>query len=213
MMTGLRDEAGESVPRILISGCIGPRGDGYNPGRRMTPQDAEAYHGEQIGIFGRTGVDLVSAITLNYADEAIGIGRAAAAHNIPLVISFTVETDGKLPSGTTLKEAITAVDNALEHPPLYYMVNCAHPTHFVNELIGGKNETWIRRIKGIRANASRKSHAELDEATALDSGDPAQLGREYGTLKEIFPHLNVFGGCCGTDDAHVLQIAREVRRI
>jgi S-methylmethionine-dependent homocysteine/selenocysteine methylase len=211
MMTDLREEASERVERILISGCVGPRGDGYHPGLQMTPREVEAYHSEQVGIFSTTPVDLISAITLNYVEEAIGISRAIAAVNIPYVISFTVETDGKLPTGTALGAAITTVDKAVETPPLYYMINCAHPTHFVNELIGGKNEPWIRRIKGIRANASRKSHAELDEATELDPGEPVQLGREYGTLKEIFPHLNVFGGCCGTDEAHVIQIAKEVR--
>ncbi|HZH95515.1 MAG TPA: homocysteine S-methyltransferase family protein, partial [Flavisolibacter sp.] len=155
----------------------------------------------------------VSAITMNCVEEAIGIARAAGAVNLPVVISFTVETDGKLPDGMSLKEAIEQVDKSVPQPPLYFMINCAHPTHFSSELGVSKNEQWTKRIKGIRANASCRSHAELDEATELDRGNPQELGSAHKKLKEAFNHLNIFGGCCGTDEEHVLEIAIQVRTV
>jgi S-methylmethionine-dependent homocysteine/selenocysteine methylase len=148
---------------------------------------------------------------MNYVEEAIGIARAAGAVGLPVVISFTVETNGKLPTGMSLKEAIEQVDKSVSQPPLYFMINCAHPTHFSLELEAGRNEEWTKRIKGLRANSSCKSHAELDEAAELDRGNPQQLGIEHKKLKEIFYQLNVFGGCCGTDEEHVLAIANQVK--
>jgi S-methylmethionine-dependent homocysteine/selenocysteine methylase len=210
MLVSIKEEFQKSIPTALISGCIGPRGDGYNPANRMSTEEAEAYHAAQIGVFAKTQVDMVSAITMNYAEEAIGIARAAQVVGLPVVISFTVETDGKLPTGMPLKEAIELVDESVSEPPLYYMVNCAHPTHFMEDLIAAKDESWTKRIHGFRSNASCKSHAELDEATELDRGNPQKLGYEHQKLKQALPHLNVFGGCCGTDVEHVQEIAKLV---
>lgn len=177
----------------------------------MTAEEAQKYHSAQIEIFSRTPVDMISAITMNYAEEAIGLARAAGAVNLPVVISFTVETDGKLPTGMSLKEAIEHIDKNVPQPPLYFMINCAHPTHFSNELQVGKNEEWTKRIKGMRPNASCKSHAELDEAIELDRGNQHGLGSEHKKLKEAFNQLNIFGGCCGTDEEHVIAIASQVK--
>jgi len=188
---------------MVISGCVGPRGDGYDPSHRMTTEEAEAYHAGQIATFRDSAADMVSAITMNYVEEAIGIARAARAAEMPVVISFTTETDGKLPTGETLQEAIAAVDTATGNAPAYYMINCAHPTHFEAAL----EEPWVRRIAGIRANASRRSHAELDSSPDLDAGDPVELGRQYRTLQHRFGCFNVLGGCCGTDFRHIEQIA------
>lgn len=157
-----------SADLIAISGCVGPRGDGYNPVFQMSAEEAEAYHSAQIRIFADTSADLVTAITMTYAEEAIGITKAARAAIMPVVISFTTETDGNLPSGQSLKEAIVSVDAATDAAPLYYMVHCAHPEHFQDALDGA----WTERVRGVRANASRMSHAELDEAEALDDGNP-----------------------------------------
>jgi homocysteine S-methyltransferase len=187
-----------------ISGNIGPRGDGYVPGKMMSAQEAEDYHAEQIAVFSDTAADLVSAFTLNYADEAIGVARAARAACMPVVISFTVETDGRLPTGQSLKDAIVEVDSETGAAPAYYMLNCAHPSHFADTLATGG--IWMRRLRGLRANASRRSHAELEAMTDLDIGDPAELGREYAQLRRKFRHINVLGGCCGTDHRHVEQI-------
>jgi S-methylmethionine-dependent homocysteine/selenocysteine methylase len=192
------------VPAVL-NGVVGPRGDGYVVGEAMTAADAESYHAEQIGTFAGTAAEMVSAITMTYVDEAVGITRAAQAAGLPAVISFTVETDGRLPSGQPLREAIEQVDAETGSGPAYFMVNCAHPTHFADVLEGGP---WLERIGGLRANASTMSHAELDEATELDEGDPAQLAADYRSLCERLPRANVLGGCCGTDDRHVAAIAR-----
>lgn len=188
---------------MVISGCIGPRGDGYDPNRRMSAEEAETYHAAQIASFRDSAADMVTAITMNYIEEAIGIARAAKAAGMPSVISFTTETDGRLPTGDTLQEAIEAVDAATGAMPAYYMINCTHPTHFENVL----EEPWVRRIGGIRANASTRSHAELDNASDLDAGDPVALGRQYRALRHRFGCFNVLGGCCGTDYRHVEQIA------
>ena len=193
-----------STTPIVVNGVVGPRGDGYRVDAKMTAEEAYAYHSPQIETFSDAHAEMVSAITMNYVDEAIGIARAAQANDIPSVISFTVETDGKLASGDTLETAIVAVDRATDAAPAYYMVNCAHPTHFGNMLSTGAG--WTDRVRGIRANASRKSHAELDAATELDAGDPQELGRQYRELRRRLPHLSVLGGCCGTDHRHIVAI-------
>jgi len=211
LLVNLKNEYAAGLDAIVISGCIGPRGDGYKAESKMTVDAAQEYHSEQIKVFSRTPVDLISAITMNYVEEAIGIAMAASVYYLKSVISFTVETNGKLPTGMSLKEAITQLDENVNEPPLYYMINCAHPTHFQNEILDGKNEQWTKRIRGIRANASCKSHAELDEATELDRGNPQELGYAHKKLKDTFAQLNVFGGCCGTDEEHVLEILKQVK--
>lgn len=194
---------------IVISGCIGPRGDGYDPGTLMSPAEAEAYHAWQIGVFDDAGVDLVAAFTLTNIAEAIGVARAAKSSSIPSVISFTLETDGRLPTGHSLAEAIETVDAETGGSPTYYMINCAHPTHFEATLMG--DAAWTSRLRGLRANASRRSHAELDNATELDAGDPAELGAQYAEILHRFPQINVVGGCCGTDHRHVECISAALK--
>ncbi|MFL6179005.1 MAG: homocysteine S-methyltransferase family protein [Actinomycetes bacterium] len=190
----------------LISGCIGPRGDGYVPGKTMSSQEAADYHGQQIGDFADAGVDLVTSFTYSYVEEGIGVAAAAAERGVPAVIGFTVETDGRLPSGTPLGEAIQRVDEATGSSVAWYMVNCAHPEHIASGL-PGSDESWLDRVGALRANASRLSHAELDEAEELDAGDPAELATGYSGLRSRFPGLRVVGGCCGTDIRHVTAIA------
>lgn len=203
-LVAIRDAAAEAVAPIVISGCVGPEGDGYNPEHQLTPDEAEAYHAVQIATFADTEADMVTAITMTYADEAIGIVRAARANGMPVAISFTVETDGRLPSGQPLAEAIAQVDAESDGPD-YYMLNCAHPTHFEHVLEPGA--AWLDRIRGLRANASIKSHAELDEATELDEGDPRELAAAHERLRSRLPNVTVVGGCCGTDARHVDAIA------
>jgi homocysteine S-methyltransferase len=207
---GLLKELRRDEPPILVSGCVGPRGDGYVVGEAMDAAEAERYHDAQIAVFADEGVDLVSALTLTYAEEAIGIARAAERHGAPVVISFTVETDGRLPSGRALGEAIDQVDRETSGAAAYFMVNCAHPTHFAGVLEPGT--PWLERIAGLRANASTKSHEELDASDELDSGDPDDLGERYRSLQEVLPRLTVVGGCCGTDERHVAAVARAVTR-
>jgi S-methylmethionine-dependent homocysteine/selenocysteine methylase len=183
---------------------MGPRGDGYDPGKLMSAREAADYHGWQIGIFREEGVDFVSAFTLTNVNEALGIARAARLTGVPCVISFTLETDGRLPTGERLGEAIETVDRETGDGPIYYMINCAHPTHFADALDGGSD--WIKRLRGIRANSSSKSHAELDNSPELDIGNPNELGAQYAELLRRFPHINVLGGCCGTDHRHIACI-------
>ena len=201
-----RDEYENEDTKIVISGCIGPRGDGYVPGELMSINEAEDYHSMQIETLSNTSADMLTVLTLNYVDEAIGIARAAKSHNMPAVISFTVETDGKLPTGQSLKEAIEQVETESDRSPVYYKINCAHPTHFENIVSAG--EPWLQKIRSIRANASSCSHAELDEAEELDEGNPEELGNQYRQLREYLPNLNVLGGCCGTDHRHIEAICK-----
>ena len=189
---------------IVIDGVVGPRGDAYNPEELMSADEAERYHARQIGTFSGTAADMVSAITLAYSAEGVGIARAAAAAGMPVAISFTVETDGRLPSGERLADSIERVDAETGSAPAYYMINCAHPTHFAQVL--GEGGAWVDRIAGLRANASSKSHAELDEAEELDEGNPEELGAQHRELKSSLGHVMVLGGCCGTDQRHVAAV-------
>jgi homocysteine S-methyltransferase len=200
----LRNDHDGLVEPLIINGVIGPRGDGYKVETRMSIAEAEAYHALQIKVFSESDADMVTAVTINYADEALGILHAARRHGMPLVVSFTVETDGRLPSGESLREAIERVDRASGNYPLYYMINCAHPEHFEDVLSAGP---WLRRIGGLRANSSTKSHAELDAATELDIGDPRNLAHRYSVLRGKLPNLVVLGGCCGTDHRHLAAIS------
>jgi homocysteine S-methyltransferase len=200
LMEDVRAEFANATTPIVISGNLGPRGDGYVLARTMSSDEAEAYHREQIATFADTAADMVAAFTMNYVEEAIGIVRAARACEMPVAISFTVETDGRLPSGQPLREAIEQCDSDTQQYPAYYMINCAHPTHFAQVLQRG---AWLDRVRGLRANASCKSHAELDDSTELDAGNPAELGEQYRALRTTLSHLNVIGGCCGTDHRHV----------
>ena len=205
MLMGFRDEYQTDASPIVVSGCIGPRGDGYDPGQIMSVDEAQAYHAHQAHIFHSAGVDMISAITMTNISEAIGLAQAAKALHVPIAISFTVETDGRLPTGDRLADAVAAVDEATQDYPAYYMINCAHPTHFAGSLEEGA--VWTTRIRGVRANASTCSHAELDAMTELDIGDPADLAARHKALIERFPHITVLGGCCGTDLRHVTAIA------
>ena len=203
LMQEIRDDHPD-LPHVVISGCIGPRGDGYRVDDAMSAEQAQAYHARQIAVFADTAADMVAAFTMTYAEEAVGITRAARLAGMPVAISFTLETDGHLPSGQPLGEAIAQVNAVTDGGPDYYMINCAHPTHFEDVLAatGG----WVERIRGLRANASTRSHAELDEATELDDGDPHDLGARYRALRRLLPNLSVLGGCCGTDHRHVAAI-------
>jgi len=190
---------------MVISGCVGPRGDGYDPGKVMSVDEAQRFHGQQIDVFATTDADMVTAITMTNVNEAAGLTLAAKAAQMPVAISFTLETDGRLPTGQTLKDAIAAVDRLSDAAPEYFMINCAHPTHF-SGIADGK-DAGTQRIRGLRANASKRSHAELDNATDLDAGDPKELAALYRDMCKRLPSLTVLGGCCGTDHRHIEQIA------
>ena len=203
LIVEIRDRADNTLP-IVLNAPIGPRGDAYRPERVIEASDARSYYREQLGWLKSTAIDMVTGLTFNQASEAEGLVAAAHEQDLPVVISFTVETDGRLPTGQPLWEAIEQVDTGQGGPPAYFMINCAHPEHFDRILHAGD---WRRRLRGIRANASRCSHAELDEAPELDPGDPLELASQYRGLKDRLPWLNVFGACCGADLRHVRAIA------
>ncbi len=204
----LRDEYSTNSKPIVLNGVIGPRGDAYAPEARVAAVEAEEYHAKQIAWLAETEVDMVTATTFTQSDEAIGVVQAARSADLPIVISFTVENDGRLPTGQPLDEAINAVDDATNAAAAYFMVNCAHPDHFFDVL---DDSDWARRIRGLRCNASRLTHAELDECEVLDDGDPEELANQYKSIAASMPWLNVFGGCCGSDLRHVTEIAKAVR--
>lgn len=208
-LVALRDRYPATDTPIVISGNLGPRGDGYRAETRMKLEEAADYHFAQVATFAASRADMAAAFTMNYVEEAAGIALAARAVGMPLAISFTVETDGRLPSGDALAAAIERVDRVSRAYPLYYMINCAHPTHFAHVLqsLGALRE----RVRGVRANASTLSHAELDACTELDAGDPHDLAQHYRALCRSLPALAVVGGCCGTDDRHVAAIAAALR--
>ncbi|MEH6587441.1 MAG: homocysteine S-methyltransferase family protein [Halioglobus sp.] len=200
-LSSLRAKCGGAAAAHLVSGCVGPKGDGYVVDHAMSAQQARDYHLSQVTSFAAAGADMTSALTLNYPEEAIGIVMACADVELPVVISFTTETNGCLPDGTSLKDAIACVDAATDSAPVYYMINCAHPDHFSQALMAG--EPWLQRLGGLRVNASRLSHEELDNVEALEDGDPAELGQLVLALQQRMPHIRVLGGCCGTDHRHV----------
>lgn len=210
ILAELRKNHEDENSPIVISGCIGPRGDGYRPDFKMNAIEAQDYHLDQVTSLSKTDADLLSAFTLNYTEEAIGITRAAQIRDTPVVISFTLETDGRLPSGQPLGAAIEEVDEATNNGPAYYMINCVHPSHFKNALL--EDAQWKKRILGVRANASCMSHAELDEAEEVDSGNPKQLSHECIDLTSLLPNLNIFGGCCGTDIRHLREICARLQQ-
>lgn len=189
---------------FLVGGAVGPRGDGYVIDSTMDADTAADYHSFQITAMASAGVDVVDALTMGYVDEAIGVARSAEAAGLPVVISFTVETDGRLPSRMSLAEAIDQTDAATNGYVTHFMVNCAHPTHFAHVL--ERTAPWAARIGGLRANASELSHAELDQMVELDTGDPEDLAARYVDLRASLPNLHVLGGCCGTDHRHVAAI-------
>jgi S-methylmethionine-dependent homocysteine/selenocysteine methylase len=196
------------VDGAFVNGVVGPRGDGYVVGQVMPPEQAADYHTEQIAALAEAGVDQVAALTITHVEEAIGFVWAAEAIGIASVVSFTVETDGRLPSGQSLRSAVASVDGETRGAASGFMINCAHPTHFIDALVDGD---WLHRVIGIRANSSTMSHAELDAAEDLDEGDPLDLARQYQVLLERLPALTVLGGCCGTDIRHVRAISEACR--
>ena len=203
LMASVREANGD-LPTIL-SANIGPRADAYAPAEQMSRGEAEQYHAEQIGVFAETEIDLISGYTIAYPEEAIGIVLAAKRFQMPVIIAFTVETDGCLPTGLSLCEAIEAVDKATACYASYFMINCAHPDHFTDVL---SDRPWMARLKGVVANASRCSHAELDECEVLDAGNPEELGKQLAEVHNKYPNINILGGCCGTDMRHMASIAK-----
>lgn len=206
----LADEYESGDNPMPIGGVIGPRGDAYEIGKTPDAAEAEEYHSEQIQTLTDAGVDMITAATLSFVDEAIGIARAAKSAQIPIVLSFFTNSDGNLESGPTVREAIEAVDAATDSAPAYYMINCSHPLEFEPAL---EEAEWTRRLGGFMPNAVASEKLSLCTLGHLEDGDPEELGHQMGSLARRFPHMTVWGGCCGTDSRHLGQICKRVREI
>ena len=192
---------------MIVGGVIGPRGDAYNVGRTPNAAEAEDYHSEQILTLKKAGADQITALTFSSVEEAIGLARAAKAAGMPVVISFFVKHGGRLSGGETVEEAITKVDAATGNAPAYYMINCTHPMEFEAALTSGD---WTRRLGGFMPNAVAMDTLSLCKLGHLEDGDPEELAGQMADLARRFPHIPVWGGCCGTDGRHIGQIARQV---
>ncbi|PMG07031.1 homocysteine methyltransferase [Vibrio breoganii] len=206
LMAQVRDRCGD-LP-TLLSAQIGPREDGYQANNQMSANESLGYHSTQIDTYKLTKADFITASTLSYPEEAAGIVLAAKSANIPVVVSFTVELDGNLPNGESLEDAIAKVDGLTKRYASYFMINCAHPSHFSHSFT---QQPWEQRIKGIVVNASKCSHAELDRCETLDSGDPFTLGKEVAEICRQNTQISVVGGCCGTNLDHLEQIMKNLR--
>jgi S-methylmethionine-dependent homocysteine/selenocysteine methylase len=203
----LADEYADDIPQILIAGYVGPRGDAYQTNRTITAAEAEDYHAVQLATLKAADVDLAWALTFNNIPEAIGVARAAARIGVPLAISFTLDTTSRLSSGPSLARAVETVETETDGAPAFYSLNCSHPVEFEPALTPGG---WTERVRGFRPNASRMDKIALCKLGHLEEGDPVELGRLMGTLARRYPHMDVWGGCCGTGDVHLDQIARNV---
>jgi homocysteine S-methyltransferase len=197
------------LPDILIAGVIGPRGDAYKLNRTITAQEAEEYHSVQLGTLREANVDLVSAMTFNNIPEAVGLSRAAKRVGLPIILNFTLDSSSRLRSGPTVREAIEAVDaEAGDAHPECYGLNCSHPIEMAPALEPGG---WFKRVRSLRPNAALMEKQALCKIGHLVDGDPPELGAQMGALAHRYPHLDIWGGCCGTWDTHLNHIAKNVR--
>lgn len=201
-------EYSSQIPEILIQGLIGPRGDAYERNESITENEAEDYHAVQLETLKKADVDSALAITFNNIPESIGVARAAAKIGVPLGISLTLDSNSKLHSGPSLAEAITDIDKETDQSPEYFLINCSHPIEFEPAIEPGD---WIRRIRGVRPNASKMEKIALCQIGHLEDGDPEELGTLCGDLARRYPHMDIWGGCCGTWSNHLNEIARNVK--
>jgi homocysteine S-methyltransferase len=203
-----QDYAGQ-IPRLLVGGILGPRGDAYSLNQTITAASAEDYHAVQLQTLKRAGVDFAIAQTINNIPEAVGIARAAAAINMPLSISLTLDSSGRLKSGPSLGEAITEIDRLSDDTaPAFYMLNCSHPVEYAPAITANG---WTHRLRGVRPNASKMEKIALCKLGHIEDGDPVELGQQMADLRARFPHMDIFGGCCGTGAAHLREMAKALR--
>lgn len=196
------------LPALMYAGIVGPRGDAYSLNETITADEAERYHGIQIANLVRAKVDLVEALTFNNIAESVGIARAASKAGLPLSISFTLDSSHRLHSGPSVKEAIESIDAQTgDDRPTFYGINCSHPLEFVPALEPGN---WFERVRSLRPNAAMMDKISLCTLGHLESGDPVDLGQRMGALSRQYPHLDIWGGCCGTWDTHLDEIARNI---
>ena len=201
------DEYVSDIPEILIQGLIGPRGDAYDRNQSITADEAEDYHSVQLTTLKEANVDLALAITFNNIPESIGVARAAAKIGVPIAISLSLDSTSKLNTGPSLKEAITTIDTETDQTPEFFSINCSHPVEYEPAIETG---SWIKRVRGVRPNASKMEKIALCKIGHLEEGDPVELGELCGDLARRYPHMDIWGGCCGTWDVHLDEIAKNI---
>lgn len=199
----------DQIPRLLVGGILGPRGDAYDLNQNITAESAEDYHSVQLNTLKAAGVDFVSAQTFNNVPEAVGVCKAASKMGVALSVGLTLDSTCRLKSGPSLAEAITEIDALTgEQAPDFYLLNCSHPVEYEPAL---ENASWIKRLRGVRPNASKMEKLALCKLGHLEDGDPVELGAQLGDLSQRFPHMDIFGGCCGTGDSHLREIAKALK--
>lgn len=198
----------DRVPHILLGGSIGPRGDAYSRGEPVTADSAEEYHSFQIACLKEAGADIACAHTFNNIPEAVGVARAARAEGLPLAMYFSLDSSSRLNTGPSLRDAVIETDSQTGNAPLFYGLNCSHPVEFEPALEPGD---WIDRLRSIRPNASKMEKIALCKLGHLEDGDPDELGAQMGDLARRYPHMDIMGGCCGTDERHLSRIAEAVK--
>lgn len=203
----IANEYASDIPEILIQGLIGPRGDAYARNAKITENEAEDYHSVQLETLKDTDVDLALAMTFNNIPESIGVARAAAKIGVPLGISLSLDSTSRLNSGPGLAEAITVIDAEVNQSPEFYSINCSHPVEYEPAIVPGD---WIDRVRGVRPNASKMEKIALCQIGHLEQGDPVELGELCGDLARRYPHMDIWGGCCGTWNTHLDEIAKNI---
>ncbi len=209
-LRGLAREYRDGLPDARIAGYVGPRGDAYSLNRTITEDEAAEYHAVQLATLKRAGVDLAWAVTFNNPAEARGVVRAAREIGVPLALSFSLTSSSRLASGQTLAEAVQSVDAASDGYPAFYALNCSHPLEFEPALTPG---AWQDRLRCIRPNAARIDKIALCKLGHLEEGDPHELGRQMADVARRFPQMDIWGGCCGTCESHLEEIARRVAEV
>lgn len=194
---------------IYIGGLMGCKGNAYQGTDVLTEKEAKDFHLWQASLFEKAKVDFLYAGIMPALSEAVGMAQAMESTGLPYIISFMIRKDGRLIDGTAINEAISIIDGSTGRKPLCYMTNCVHPTIVSEALHKPINQTPLvrERFKGIQANTSALSPEELDNSCDLKTSDAISLARDMEKLKEDFS-FKIFGGCCGTDDSHMREIAK-----
>ena len=207
----MRAEYADRVTDVYIAACIGPRGDAYGTGGEITADEAEDYHSVQLHNLDGTAADMAVAATFNNIPEAIGVIRAAKGAGMPIGVSLTLTPEGRLRSGPTLREAVETVDEVTAGAAAWFGTNCSHPLEFEPAIADAG--PWLDRLRYIRPNAAKMDKIALCSLGHLEDGDPEELGEQMGDVVRRLPRADIIGGCCGTDERHLSEIARKVNAV
>lgn len=199
---------------LYLGGMMGCKGDAYKGTGALTANEAYEYHSWQAKLFAEAKVDFLYAAIMPTLPEAIGMAEAMAETGLPYIISLMIRTDGRMIDGTTIHTAIETIENSIEIKPIFYMTNCVHPANVGKALAWEFNRTELvrNRLKGIQANASPLTPEELDDCCEILSSEPTELAEE---IMKLHKHhgFQILGGCCGTDERHIEEIAKRIKNL